>query len=819
MLKFGNIAMVEEDTRAVWGRLWLEQLVQDARFALRTLRRQPGFAAVAITVLATVIGLNTSVFTLTAGLLVRPWAGVTDPSRIVLMYPADSRGNTGGFSLAEYRFLADHTRSLAGAAAMRAESVQLGSEGALGTSSAFLVSGNFFDVLGIVLAHGRGFRPDEDRPGMPQAVAVLGFDFWESRFGGDLSVIGRSLQVNDAAFTIVGIAPRAFVGPNPGRANLFLPVAAVSLLHPNDPSIPSLLYKPDNCCSEVVGRLAPGITREQARAELETLSRSFRTAAAIDVRSILVTGTEFLARPGRKNQLLAIVAFVSLALLLVWLLACANIGNLFIARAAARAREISVRLALGASRARVVRQLLTEGFVLSLAATGLGVGIAYVLPTLILRFVADAGSPPFSVAPDAVVLGFAILLAAASSIAFGLAPALHATRARVSIASTAREGLGRSAVRLRSVLLAVQVAVSVILLVSAGLLVRGVQRAGSFDPGFAVNDVSVVSVELPAAYDETRSKTLLADLTAALKELPATTFGLAGREPFARTRGIAFVRLPGATTEATPTPYLKVSPGYFDVLGIRIVAGRTFGSTDTTGSVLINESMARRYWPNESPIGKTVVIQGDRQSPSREIVGVVRDAYTLGLNGIEPLLYQPLTDDRGVPKVLVRTSRAAEVSGIVTRLDPRVRVQTTALSSILNSQLESSRFGARLVGVLGAFALALATVGMFGVFAYAVRQRTREIGIRIALGAQPGAVVRLILAGQSRALLVGLSVGLLGAVAASAILRSYLYGLSPADPVTYLVVAAVLTFAAFVAGYVPARRATTIDAAIALRSE
>lgn len=818
MLEFGNVALIQEDTRRVWTWLWLEHLAQDARFALRMLRREPGFAAVALSVLATVIGLNTSVFTITAGLLFRPWAGVTDPSRVVLMYPADSRGNTTGFSLAEYRFLADHTRSLAGTAAMRPESVQLGSDGALGTSSALLVSGNFFDVLGIVLAHGRGFRPDEDRPGTPQAAAVLGFDFWKVRFGGDVSIIGKSVQINNVAFTIVGIAPPAFVGPNPGQANLFLPVAAVSLLHPNDPSIRSLLYRPDYCCSDVLGRLAPGTTREQARAELEALSRSFRTEAAIDLRSILVTGTEFLARPGRKNQLLVSVAFVSVALVLVWMLACANIGNLFIARAAARAREISIRLALGASRARVVRQLLTEGYVLSLAATGFGVVVAYVLPTVILRVVAGTGSPPFSLSPDAVVLGYAILLAVASTIAFGLAPALHATRGRMSIASMAREGLGSSAGRLRSVLLAVQVAVSLILLVSAGLLVRGVQRAGSFDPGFAVNDVNVLSFELPSAYDAARSTALFADLAAALDELPAATVGLAGRAPLDPRRDIAFVRLHG-TSDATPTPYLKVSPGYFDVLGIRIVAGRNFQSAETTGSALINESMARRYWPNESPIGKTVVIQGDRQSPSREIVGVVRDAYTVRLDAVEPLLYQPITDESRVPKVLVRTSHAADVSRIIARLDPRVRVQTTPLSAILNSELDSSRVGARLVVVLGVFALALAAVGMFGVFAYIVRQRTREIGIRIALGAQPGAVVRLVLAGQSRALLVGLSVGVLGAVAASVILRSYLYGLSPADPVTYLAVATALTFAAFVAGYVPARRATSIDAATTLRSE
>jgi predicted permease len=410
--------------------------------------------------------------------------------------------------------------------------------------------------------------------------------------------------VNDVPFTIIGIAPPEFVGPQPGRANLFLPIASVSLLHPNDPSVPSFLYKPDDCCSDVVGRLAPDATREQARAELDLLSRQFQSQAGTEVWRILVTGTEFLARPGRKNQILAIVGLLSAGLVLVWLLACANIGNLQIARAANRAQEIGIRLSLGASRGRVIRQLLTEGFMLSLAAGGLGVGLAYVLPPLVLRLVADGGSAPFSLAPDGLVLSYAVLLAGASSIAFGLAPAWHATRADVANVLRSREGPGQSGFRLRSLLLGVQVAVSVVLLVSAGLLVRAAQqRAGGFDPGFSVSDVTVVSFELPAAYDEARSEALLADLTGALRGSPGNAFGFASQEPLAQSRAMTHIRLPGAST-AQPKPiiYLDVSPGYFDVLRIPIVAGRPFRSAETpgAGAVLINESMARLYWPKES---------------------------------------------------------------------------------------------------------------------------------------------------------------------------------------------------------------------------
>jgi len=554
-----------------------------------------------------------------------------------------------------------------------------------------------------------------------------------------------------------------------------------------------------------------------------------------------------LSHQGR-SVILVLFGLISIALMLVWLLGCANVGNLLLARAAARAQEIGIRLSLGASRPRVIRQLLTEGFVLAFVAGALGVGIAYALPSLVVRFVGDRAALDavnFSLAPDRVVLGYALLLSVASCMAFGLAPALHATRSDVASALKDRDALPPSRFPIRGVLLGVQVAISVIVLVGAGLLVRRVQRQASFDPGIPLGDLSVVSFSVQGEpYDQTRTKAFLADLTASLQQLPIGRFGLTTNEPFSQGNPEVF-RLAGETSEQNKRiSVVDVTPGYLDVLRVPIVAGRNFLETDSNRPVaLINESMARRYWPNEDPIGKTFVAG---QADTREIVGVVRNVSD-GLEETYPMFYRPFGSSSatggatgaardvgaqggrirviaggGFATLVVRSSRKGlsdEIARAVAQVDSHVRSQTRLLSAALEERRKALRAGPILAGLLGVFALGLATVGMFGVFAYAVRQRTREIGIRMALGAQPADVVRLILAGHSRAVVVGLFVGLLGAMAASQVLRSFLYGVSPFDPIAYLGVAAVLAFAGIAATYIPARRATRIDPIAALRCD
>jgi predicted permease len=503
---------------------------------------------------------------------------------------------------------------------------------------------------------------------------------------------------------------------------------------------------------------------------------------------------------------------------LALLLACANVGNLLLARAAVRMREIAVRLSLGASRGRVIRQLLTESFVLAVGAGALGTTLAYRLPDFLLDQTGQ--SAPFHIAPDATVLSYALAVVVVACLAFGLAPALHATRGDLTDALKNEHGWVRTGLALRSLLLAVQVAISVVLLIGASLLARGIQHARMQDLGFTVADVTIVSVELPTrAYDRGRTRVFFSQLVETNKDLQQhVPLGLTRQEPFARSLTTMGVRLPGqAEHQSIPIRVEDVSSGYFEVLQIPIVAGRNFEPADADrNAVLINESMARMFWPDAHPVGQTFIAG----SP-RHIVGVVRDAWTAGLDRIEPTFYRPFTG-AGNATLLVRTTSAGAPSAaaaLVRRLDPRVRLEVTPLADRLARSLAPARVGATLAGVLGIFALTLATVGMFGVFAYVVQQRTREIGIRMALGAQAGAVVRLVLLGTSRAVVAGLGVGLIGAVTTSSVLRSYLHGVSPFDAVAYLSVAAILTVAGLSATYLPARRAAAVDPVSVLRYE
>jgi predicted permease len=811
--EIGNITLAREDARAVWIWPWLESVWQDVAYALRSLRRDPGFAVVSVAVLATAIGLNTSLFTVFNAVALRPWP-VKDAGRVVSVF-SRSKTVVGGFSLAEARYFDQRAKTFSGVMAMRQEDVELGEDRM--TAGAIFVSARFFQILGIEMERGRGFLPDEDRIDVPPAVAVVSARVWQRAFGGDDRIVGKQVLVNAVRFTIVGVAPPTFTGTTGGREDVWLPIAALPSVRPGDSGARGVLHDAGACCSTVAGRLAPGVRPDEARAELEVVSRQFHTQFGLEVNGVVVTGTAFLSNPKKRQQGLALFALMFLAVTLVLLLACANVGNLLVARAAARVREIGVRLSLGASRARVVRQLVTESLVLALAAGGVGIVLAYGLPSIIVKMLGDA--PRFDFTPDATVLAYTVAIAGIASLAFGLAPALHATRGGLAGALKTTRGQADARLPLRSLLLAVQVTLCVVLLVGAGLMVRGIQHAQEKDPGFAVTGITVVSFELPArAYDPLRTRAFFADVALALTGVQGVEAGFATFEPLSNSRSRTAFRLPDAK-EARPVTVLDVSAGYFRVLRIPIVAGRPFEAPDTGRPVvLVNETLARRYWPGQDPVGQTF-FGGSREPVT--IVGVVKDAYLVGLDQIEPMFYQP-TRGSTMPKLLLRTSDAAAyaaVAAIVAGIDPRVRLQTTPLADTVDRYLVPARVGAMLAGVLGVFALSLATVGMFGVFAYVVQQRTQEIGIRMALGAQPGQVVRLVIAGSSRAVCVGLVAGLLAAALGSQLLRGFLFGVSPFDPRAYASVAAILAVAGLAATYLPARRATKVDPMTALRYE
>jgi predicted permease len=686
-----------------------------------------------------------------------------------------------------------------------------------------LVSGNFFDTLQLKMSAGRGFQADEDRTETPRPVVVLSDRMWRARFTGDAGTVGRSVVINGQPFTIVGVASPEFGFSEVGvTADLFLPSASSQLLHPGD----SL-----EASADLVGRLAPGATRERARAELNVLSQQFDRQQGGTPAAVTVTGTAFTDRPGRTPILFA-SALVSAGLLAVWIVACANVGNLLLAQATARGREIGIRLAIGASRARVVRQLLIEGFILALGASGLGMALAATLPLAILRFIAEDTTArfPFIVTPDALVIGSAVLMAALSAVLFGLAPALHATGVNLAKRLGGREGLTFSRVPLRSVLLAIQVAVSVVLLIVAGLLVSGAgQQSNSLEADFAT-DVTVVSFNAPShAYDAARTRSWMTDLTTALHDLPLSGFALTSQEPFSRLRNGFTVRLPGETErDRRFASSLEISPGYFSLLRIPFVAGRDFEAADREKPVaVINETMAHRFWPNDDPIGKTFMMF--RSSAPFVVIGVTKDVHLNAAAAVEPTIFTPFAavppqPQPQLPKLLFRSDRPGAddaVKRAASRIDPEMSIRAARLTAVIKGDFMNGPgyYGRILAQVLGVFALALATVEMFGVFAYAVRQRTREIGIRMALGARPPAIVRLILLGHSRVVLVGLAVGLFAAVAVSTVLRSTLPGVGRFDVLVYVGVALLLAGAGLAASYLPARRATRINPVLALRCE
>ena len=816
----GNTTLAREDARGVWIWPWLESLWQDAVYAVRTMRREPGFTITALLALGSAIGLNTSLFTIFNAVALRPWP-IRDPSRVVTLHRFVREGG-GDFGIAEYRYLAQYSRAFSGLVAMRnGERVKMEDHPLQLT----YVSGNYFRVLAVAMERGRGFLDQEDLTGAPEAVAVISHDLWQNRFGADPQIVGRNIRLDDIPFTVVGVTPADFTGTNPLRNDIWTPLPARKLLRPKDPSVQGWLTSSDYCCTPMAGRLAAGVTRAQAQAELAILIDQFRTHNRMGRQrpQIIAAGTAWIESPRKKRQVLPMILTLFVAVTLVLLLACANVGNLLLARATARRQEIAVRLSLGGSRFRLIRQLLVESMLLALAAAGVGLTMALVVPAAVFRRLAE--DQAFHVAPDLNVLVYTMAVAILSCLTFGLAPALHGTRGGISAALKAGagpEGAPRTRLPLRSVLLSVQVAISVVLLANAGLLVRGMQRAQELDPGFDVRNTTVLSIDLPASqYTGPRTKELTRDLLAQLDqsgELPAC--GLALNPPLSNTNYSTSIQL--TDRQGSPKMHIfsnEISGGYVDALGIRLLAGRNFVPEDTGRNVvMINEAAAKRWWPGENPLGRTILAD----EKMRQIVGVISDTYSSDLSSIEAVIYFPITGRWGAPFVVVHDRGAASldrIAAIVKQIEPRAQVRAEPLSASFSRKLQPSIYGSELAGFLGLLALVIASVGMSGVFAYVVGQRTREIGVRMALGAQPSQIVRLVLGSSVRALACGLVCGMAGAAGISALLAHALPGIHPMDPLAYASVMLLLSAAVALASAVPARRATRVDPVRALRWE
>jgi predicted permease len=814
----GNVTLVREDSRRVWIGSWLDSTAQDLRYAVRTLVRQPLHALTAITVLALAIGLNTSLFTAFKAIALDTWP-VRDPGRVVRVW-ARASGRQVAPSVDEYRFMRQHVTSLSGLAAHTppGHGARLQSPGRVDASlQAAWASANFFDVLAVRFRLGAGFIDADDEPGNRRAPLVISDSVWRSHFAADPAVIGLPVTVMEQPFTIVGVLESRFDGI--GRpVDLWMPLSAFEA----DAAGGNMGWDAPNsanCCVQMVGRLVRGRSRAQSLQELQLLHERFSTDARRERGRIEVFGTSEISRRGLAPY--ALFAAFGAAVALVLVLACANVGNLQLARGLARRREIATRLALGASRRRIVRQLLTEGLVLTSAAGALAIGVAVVLPPIIFKYIGEE-IPPYMRArflPDEQIVLFTMAICLLSCLIFALAPAVHATRTTIPLGVLDRASTRPSRFHLRSVLLATQIALCTVLLAGAGLVTRAIAHAMSFDPGFTIEGVDVVSTSLPTGASSRDRQALIRGTLAAVERDGEAPIAVAPFGPIDDTRYGMLMARPGGNPRDFETVLRRpVSTRYFEVLGTPLVAGRMFPSGIRTEAV-VNEAFARAYWPGENPVGRTIQDVDGKGNVQRTytIVGVVRDTYLTGLERIDPVIFTPeqvgsfLT--RGGPAAVERI-RATAVS-----INPAAIVTIRPLRENVRKYLEESRIGATLAWAIGLLGLTLATVGVFGVFAYAVEERRREIGVRLALGAARNQIVSMLVSSSGRAMLLGLGAGILLSFACGPLLRAYLYGLSPLDPLAYGMVTLLLATAAGLATVIPARRACHVDPAITLRED
>ncbi len=815
------------------GTLW-----QDLRFGARMLWKRPGFTAVAVLTLALGIGANTAIFSLVNAILLRPLP-LKEPSRLVNVHSVSPDGSSfHTFSYPDYTDFRERGGVFEDALAYTVDTYSLNAGEQSERVFGMVVTGNAFSVLGVSPAAGRFFTAEEDSPANPATVVVLGHGFWQRRFGSDPTLVGRTLALNGRQFTVVGVAPPKFTGVRVGLAPDFY-VPMWSQVHTR-PDTAEWLGNRGGGSMEIVGRLKEGVSVETAQAALSAMVRQFaeqypdtHRGRGVEVRPTR-TGLGQFETPvmGFMGVLMAVVGFVLL-------IACANVAGMTLARSAARRKELAIRLAMGAGRGRIMRQLLTESVLLFLVGGGAGLLLAVWLTDLLMSFKPPT---PFSIeldlGLDARVLAFTFFTSLVTGVVFGLAPALQASRPDV-LPALKDEGAGCIAARRTRLLNAFvvgQIAVSLVLLVSTGLFLRSLQNARTLDPGFEPEGVQTAGFDVRIqGYDEARGRRFFEELTGRVSALPGAravslvrnvTLGGGNMETRVRVEG----REPPDGRGSFGTDFNVVTPNYFATLGIPLVRGRDFNASDREGSPLVavvNETFARRFWPGEDPLWKR--FRFSQEGEPVEIVGVARDGKYRSL-GEDPTsyLYLPFAQNYQTQMTLhVRAASPEEGAGLLAAVRREVAAMDASiplldampLTDAISTSLLPIRMAATLAGLFGLAGLLLAGVGIFGVVSFSVAQRTREIGIRVALGAQGRDVLRLVIRQGMMLALVGVAVGLAAAFAVSRLTSSLLYGVSPSDPATFAGVALLLAAVAFVACYVPARRATKVDPMVALRYE
>jgi putative ABC transport system permease protein len=840
--EFGNLTLIKEVTREMWGFASFDRLVQDLRYALRAFRRSPGFAAVAILSLALGIGANTAIFSLIDAVLLK-MLPVSHPEQL-LQVVLD--GDQESFSNPIWEQVRDRQDVFSAILARGNWQFNLATGGEQRRVPGEFASGDYFETLGVSTILGRTFTRDDDRRGCAGA-AVLAYDFWQREYGADPSVITRTILLDNHMFPIIGVLAPGFHGTTAGTAKgVFLPLCSEAIIRGEA----SALDQRTNWWLYVIGRPRPGVSPAQVTARLKTLApsifentvpkewgpdgragylrRSFETNSA-------ATGLSYL-RQDYRPALWTLMAVVALVLLI----ACANVANLLLARSTARQKEIAVRLALGAGRARILRQLLTESLFLSMAAAMLGAIFARWGAALIIHMISVGGNPVFlDLTLDPRVLAFTIGVAVLTGLLFGIAPAWRATR--VSPQGAMKEN-SRTATQSRAsfsagnTLVMAQVALSLVLVAGAGLLVGTFRNLETLDPGFSRDHVLLMTVDLRnTTYPKERRAAVYRDITDHLRALPgvdsASTSSLL---PVSRSSWTNDIRAEGGTQvspENSSVFFNQISSGYFETMGTALLAGRDFNDHDTPNSppvAIVSEALARKFFGVPNAVGRTYRKVSDQIQPAVEIVGVVRDAKYRDLRdaGV-PTIYQPVSQDSDLftfSNFEVRAEASAEdliptVKSAMAQFNPNVVLTFKTMTTHIDQSLARERLLATLSGFFGALALLLSAIGLYGVMSYSVARRRNEIGIRMALGAEQRRILGMVLRDVAVLVTVGLAAGIGAALLATRMVASFLYGVTARDPGVIAISSAVLAIVAAAAGYLPARRASRLDPMTALREE
>ncbi len=814
----------------------MSDLMRDLRYSIRMLVKSPVFTVSAVLTLALGIGLNAATFSAVHGILMRPLGGVAAPEKLVQIYRQWPGMDYGSVSIPHFQDLRDRSGEVFDAvAAYYFTPMSLAVDGRSERLMGMLVSANFFQTYGVTPALGRVFLPGvEDRGPGAHPVAVLGHSFWQTRFGSDPGIVGRTIVLNGRPFDVVGVAPADFRGPvSFASIPLYVPLMMQREIQPGI----NLIESRGNNMMTGIGRLADGKTVEDARRVMDAMLLQLREEYPDDyddqVGTTLVLQNEAGLHPTFRNAQVGMSTVMMAVVGLLLLIACVNVANLFLARSRERRREMGVRLSLGAGRWRIIRQLLTESFLFSILAGVAGLGLARVAVGFLSAVRPPIDGPwDFAVDMDNTVLLFTLVVSLATGLLFGLVPALQASRPDMVSAVRGESDDRGGGSRVSSVLVVVQVALSLLLLISSGLFLRSLQGATKIDPGFEQPNHLVMASLDPGlqGYDENRSREFLDRVMEEVLALPEViAVGMVDQLPLGLGGSDRGVDIPGydfAEGERQSLNYANITEGYLEAMGTRLIEGRTYGRQDDAAGppvIIVNQRFADRFWPGESALHKIVETAGKE----REVIGVVETGKYRSLGEVATeFMYLPQRErfKSGMslvartpsdPQALLQTLRNT-VRGLDADM-PLFDVRT--MEDHMGIALMPARLGGIVLGLFGLLGLTLAAVGIYGVMAYSVARRRRELGIRIALGADRGTVLKLVLGQGMRLALIGTGLGLVAALGAAQLVKGLLYNTNALDPVAFVGVPVVLVAVALLAVYLPARRAAGVEPMKALRAD